>query len=244
MKREHFAGWDEPTLDRALEEVTIGLPEAERAEFEASVSADDLEAFELAVAELNLAGLGQLEAPPASLMRRLRSDARAHVGKPHRNWRSASGWLVAASLLVAIALYALSARPADPATRRERLLASATDIVRAAWSPTEDPLAGKLSGDVVWSGARQEGYMRFHALAANDPRHQQYQLWIFDSTRADWQAKPVDGGVFDVAPGEEVVVPIAAKLEVRQPALFAVTLEAPGGVVVSQREHLLAMATP
>lgn len=86
--------------------------------------------------------------------------------------------------------------------------------------------------------------MIFRDLPHNDPRVNQYQLWIFDATRAEWEAKPVDGGVFDVVEGREVVVPIDAKLDVREPKLFAVTLEAPGGVVVSKREHLLATASP
>ena len=122
-------------------------------------------------------------------------------------------------------------------------MASASDLVRAPWKASADPLAGQLSGDVVWSSARQEGYLRLKALAPNDRKRAQYQLWIFDPTRDDWEAKPVDGGVFDVAAGGEVVITIEAKLAVRKAALFAVTLEVPGGVVVSKREHLLATAS-
>ena len=60
---------------------------------------------------------------------------------------------------------------------------------------------------------------------------QQYQLWIVDPERA---AQPVDGGVFDVQAGtREVIIPINAKLAVNNPAAFAITLEKPGGVVVS-----------
>jgi hypothetical protein len=39
----------------------------------------------------------------------------------------------------------------------------------------------------------------------------------------------------------EVVIPIRASLMVRKPAAFAVTLEKPGGVVVSGREHVVAL---
>jgi hypothetical protein len=39
----------------------------------------------------------------------------------------------------------------------------------------------------------------------------------------------------------EVVIPIRASLMVRNPAAFAVTLEQPGGVVVSGREHVVAL---
>ena len=84
--------------------------------------------------------------------------------------------------------------------------------------------------------------MSFEDLAANDPAQNQYQLWIFDPTRADWEQKPVDGGVFDVAPDGTSIVRIDPKLPVRETALFAVTLEVPGGVVVSKRERLVLTA--
>jgi hypothetical protein len=52
----------------------------------------------------------------------------------------------------------------------------------------------------------------------------------------------VDGGVFDVpANAGEVIIPIRAALMVRKPAAFAVTLEKPGGVVVSGREHVIVL---
>jgi hypothetical protein len=127
------------------------------------------------------------------------------------------------------------------AEEREALLERAKDAVRVAWTATKDPTGQGASGDVVWSNAEQRGYMRFHGLAANDPRKAQFQLWIFDKTRDD--RYPIDGGVFDVdAATGDVIVPISAKLEVRQPALFAVTVEAPGGVVVSKREHIVLTA--
>ncbi len=46
-------------------------------------------------------------------------------------------------------------------------------------------------------------------------------------------ARPVDGGVFDITGEGEVIVPIDAKLPIGTPAVFAITLEQPGGVVVS-----------
>jgi hypothetical protein len=78
-------------------------------------------------------------------------------------------------------------------------------------------------------------------LAANDPRQSQYQLWIFDAKRDE--RYPIDGGVFDIPAGAtEVVIPIKARLAVNDPAAFAVTIEQPGGVVVSAREHVVALA--
>ena len=83
--------------------------------------------------------------------------------------------------------------------------------------------------------------MRFVGLAPNDPTVEQYQLWIFD--RAQPEATPIDGGVFDVV-ADEAVVAIDAKLPVVEPYLFAVTVERPGGVVVSDRSRLTALASP
>ena len=48
------------------------------------------------------------------------------------------------------------------------------------------------------------------------------------------------GGVFDVQ-GGDVVVPIRAAIRVFEPTLFAVTVERPGGVVVSKRERVIAL---
>ncbi len=128
------------------------------------------------------------------------------------------------------------------ATARAELAAD-PDSVSWAWATTDDPTAAGASGDVVWNSENQEGYMRFRGLAANDPGEQQYQLWIFDANRDD--RFPVDGGVFDVPAGTgEVIVPIRAKLPVDQPALFAVTVERPGGVVVSSRERIAVLAQP
>lgn len=252
--------WDEHTRELAVEEVTLGLARDAHDALFARIRAGDLEPLERSAAALNLAGLGRLETPPAALLRRLEAEARAHFGsaagpratpfhaaktRRPKGWLlAATGWLAAAGLLAASLLQSLPERARDSATRREVLMASAPDLVRAEWVATADPLAGGVSGDVVWSSARQEGYMRFRDIAPNDPQHNQYQLWIFDQARDEWEAKPVDGGVFDIRRGTEVVVPIEAKLEVRQAVLFALTLEPPGGVVVSRREHLLVTATP
>ena len=53
----------------------------------------------------------------------------------------------------------------------------------------------------------------------------------------------MDGGVFDVSADGEVIVPIDPKLGVVDPTLFAVTIEKPGGVVVSSRERLPLLAS-
>jgi hypothetical protein len=130
----------------------------------------------------------------------------------------------------------------SPAEARAALLASAKDVTTLSWTTTPDPAATGASGDVVWSPSRQRGFMRFVGLAPNDPAKTQYQLWIFDKQRDE--RYPVDGGVFDVGSNGEVIVAISAKLPVGELALFAVTVEPPGGVVVSKRDRIVVTAAP
>lgn len=152
------------------------------------------------------------------------------------------GWAVAAGLL--LFLLGRGGPPAPipppPAEARAALLASAPDARAIAWTRTQDPAAASAEGDVVWSDSRREGYLRFRGLPANDPRASQYQLWIFDAERDE--RFPVDGGVFDVAASGETVVPIRAKLPVARATLFAITVEKPGGAVVSDRSRLPLLA--
>jgi hypothetical protein len=122
---------------------------------------------------------------------------------------------------------------------REGLVNRNADLL--SWTATEDPSAETASGDVVWSDLEQAGVMRITGLEANDPTVSQYQLWIFDEARDE--RFPVDGGVFDI-PGEggDVLVPIRAAVPVTKATLFAVTVERPGGVVVSDRERIVLVA--
>ncbi len=160
------------------------------------------------------------------------------------------GWLIAAAALVLAALgwwpqaddwqLPSDSRRADVMTRRGALMETAGDLLELPWQATEDPAASGAVGDVVWSASRQSGFMRFAGLAANDPGEYQYQLWIFDGTRDD--RYPIDGGVFDIGEDGEVVVPIDPKLDVDDVTLFAVTIEPPGGVVVSSRERIVLLA--
>lgn len=123
---------------------------------------------------------------------------------------------------------------------REKLLAQ-QGVVQRTWQTTQDPAASGVTGDVVWDPQSQNGFVRFRGLQANNANQQQYQLWIFDGTRDE--RYPVDGGVFDIPAGQsEVIIPIKAKLEIRDPALFAVTIEKPGGSVVSSRDRIVVLA--
>jgi hypothetical protein len=173
------------------------------------------------------------------------------------------GWMAAAAcFLLAIGAYVLRPRevvvtktvvvpasasmtaptpaPLSPKAERETLLAR-SGSTQTEWSATKDPAAKEASGDVVWNASEQKGFMRFHGLAKNDPKVSQYQLWIFDKTRD--QKYPVDGGVFDVdTQTGDVVVPIQARVPVGDATLFAITVEKPGGVVVSKRERIVLTA--
>ncbi len=123
---------------------------------------------------------------------------------------------------------------------RQDLLAQA-GVMQRTWQTTQDPVASGVTGDVVWDQRTQNGYLRFRGLQANNSDEMQYQLWIFDGTRDE--RYPVDGGVFDVPPGQsEVIIPITAKLQINKPAMFAVTIEKPGGSVVSSRDRIVVLA--
>lgn len=154
------------------------------------------------------------------------------------------GWALALVMLSWIVLEPTlrSASETDQVAAADALLASASDAIRLDWAHAGDPLAAGVTGEIRWSNEAGAGTMLFQGLPVNDPAEAQYQLWIFDGTRPGSSARPVDGGVFD-ATGGETRVAIDARLPVGEATLFAVTLERPGGVVVSDREHLLLTAT-
>jgi hypothetical protein len=131
-------------------------------------------------------------------------------------------------------------KPQDPSQLRDEMLGSPHKVITADWEPGNVKDVKAIQGDVVWSDEVQEGYMRFRGLPVNDRSKETYQLWIFDKTQD--KATPIDGGTFDVTADGEVVIPIEAKLKAQEPAMFAVTVERPGGVVVSKREKIIALA--
>jgi hypothetical protein len=180
------------------------------------------------------------------------ADRRAPRGRG-TDWLTWAGWLTAAALLVFFTRSTNDERtgsgaPAtgrvttvDPrAALRDSLLAS-PGVLRQTWSSTTDSAATGASGEVLWDPVSQRGVMRFVGMTANDRDRWQYQLWIFDAERDE--RYPVDGGVFDIPPDTgEVLVPIRARLGVGKAVLFAVTVEQPGGVVVSSRERIAVTA--
>jgi len=256
---------DEALLDLLVKQVTEGLSPAEQRELDvldSATASSYLRELERAAAAITLAGTARAEPPPAALSKRLeaqaldflattgRSDAGnkvvdlnrpAKVAAPRAAAWQGAGWLAAAAcLILAVFGWVRSPQPASAAEQRAALLAR-SESMKLDMSATKDPAAAGVSGDVVWDPLTQQGFLRFVGLPQNDPKVHQYQLWIFDATRD--QRYPVDGGVFDI-PGNasEVVIPIRARLPVRTAKAFAVTLEKPGGVVVSAREHILVLA--
>jgi len=159
------------------------------------------------------------------------------------NLREMSAWLcMAASIALALGVW-LPARRFETASlqsQRDTFVSSVADMVRTKWElPAPDPTQGTDLGEVVWSTEAQQGFMTFRGLPVNDPTKEQYQLWIIDPSRDE---KPVDGGVFDIASAGESIVPIRAKLRVDKPTVFAITVEKPGGVVVSDQKRLPLLA--
>jgi hypothetical protein len=259
-------------VELLVQRATEGLSASEQVELNSLLAQGnytDADQFEATAAALMLASAPEDEPMPDSLRNRLEQQADAFIATEPASVTSLSvkttqptrapsrlPWFAAAACAVlALAgwwpqpqdereIDILSQASADTETvsrARERLLAQNT-VMQREWKPTEYPAARGVSGDVVWDAQAQVGYMRFRGLPMNDPEETQYQLWIFDSTRDE--KYPVDGGVFNAKPNAagEVIVPILAKLQVRDPALFAVTIEKPGGVVVSDRQRIVVLA--
>ncbi len=245
---------DELRADRAL----AGLTPLEAAELAALSrgapnDARESDELELAAAALDLAlfPARDVALSPQLRARILASAAAAttssalqhrQVAVP-RERRTNPAWLAAAALLIAALAgwwpRIVGSGPANPADQVAALEREAGDLLRVDWSTLGDPAAKGAGGSVLWSSARQQGYMKINGLAPNDITREQYQLWIFDADHPT--ETPVDGGVFDIRSGQ-AIVPIQAKLPVGKVAMFAVTVERPGGVVVSKRERIVLLA--
>lgn len=264
--RPHRDRLDELLAEQAL----FGLSEEEQADL-ASLRArfpdTDADCFDRIAAGLLLAETGQsVGAMPESLQTRVRQQAllvlptrrlRAEqepestattpaASTSRLGLRERFAWALATAAVAAavvLSVYPRSVTEAEPtvAELRQQAVRDTEDFVRVNWQTTGDPAAQSATGDVVWSNLEQRGYMRLCNLCENNPGECQYQLWIFDAERDD--RYPIDGGVFDIRRDRpETIVPIRAKLRVLRPAMFAVTVERPGGVVVSKRERICLVA--
>lgn len=213
------------------------------------------ESFELTVAALDLAYASEAEEPmPAGLMNRLQVQASsmsfepkkltsasavitpAPTPSPVRRGGSApsaltwAGWLVAA-----VVLFFAVVPQQPPQLSYSQLKERGALVVQGGNGPhAKTP----LQGEFVWDSNTQQGFMKLSGFDVNDPKEKQYQLWIFDE-RKFTEKTPIDGGVFDVKDKKEVLIPIKPNIKVSKSALFAITVEQPGGVIVSDRKELI-----
>lgn len=160
-----------------------------------------------------------------------------------RGWAVWGGWAVAAAVALAWLASIVGSVPPKIDGVRDGLawLESQPGTISLPWQAGTDRTGGTVQGRVVWNDQAQSGFMVFTGLAANDPRVEQYQLWVFDGARDE--RFPVHGGVFDVrVEGSEVVVPIDPRLRIEDIKAFVVTVERPGGVWVSDRSRIAALA--
>jgi anti-sigma-K factor RskA len=262
----------EKVLDLLYDKYVYGLSEEEAKELERlGYDPKEAESIEKTAAALGMIDIDIEAEMPASLQSKLMRDADEFFGTapadeesiPQRQivvdggsgrfWFGWLGWAAAAAACIALALSLFIPREGQqivigptptptpeqltPAQQRQTLMESSGRLVRAEWTK------GKMenvtvSGDVVWSPEKQTGYLRLQGLPRNDASRESYQLWIVDES----QDKPIDGGVFNITADGEVIIPIDARLKAMNPKLFAITVEKPGGVVVSTMEKFAAQA--
>lgn len=179
--------------------------------------------------------------------------------EPRRSIWNALGWFVAALACIVLAVNLWITYNPTPenkaqnppqqitptptpglAEQRLQLIASANDVVQSSWTDFDPKKPRNVEGDVVWSDAAQKGFLKFRNLPVNDKSKETYQLWIFDET----QKNPISGGVFDADEAGEIIIPINPAIKVEKLTMFAVTAEKPGGVMVSEREKVMAVAKP
>ena len=135
--------------------------------------------------------------------------------------------------------------PVDPATlaqNRTKLL-EMPGTIRIAWAPFDLPDAPAeqrtVQGDVIWNDTLQTGYLRFVGLQVNDPAKEQYQVWVLDERGMEQR---VSGGIFNATAAGEVIVPIEPGINLGRVALFAVTVEKPGGTWISDLKRRIVVA--
>ncbi|UYV13387.1 MAG: anti-sigma factor [Phycisphaera sp.] len=141
-----------------------------------------------------------------------------------------------------IARYEEPVDPATLATNRQKLL-DVPGTMRLAWSPfdlPDNPAEQRdVTGDVVWNEELEQGYLRFVGLDVNDPDVEQYQVWVIDDRGME---QKVSGGVFNATAEGEIIVPIDPALDIGRVALFAITVEEPGGIVVPDLRRRVVVA--
>ena len=252
----------ERLVDLLIEESITGLSIEESRElaelklqFPNAVEDDSIA---LSIAAIHLSSFNEFSPIPVEVERRILSNSRTSASLTNDSSKEEIrlgfleflsgrwlGWGVAACLAFALLITLIPNRITDDreltiSEQRDMLLASSDTLFRVAWSPGNVNEATRVSGDIVWNSSLQKGFMRFSGLPRNEVSKECYQLWIFDENQDE--KTPVDGGIFNIEQDGEVIVPVKAKLNISKPVLFAVTIEKPGGVVVSRRDKIATLA--
>lgn len=253
---------DEKLIELLSQRAIYGLNSAEEHDLISTFPEwkDDF-SFDTAVSAIDLANLDLSEELPKHLQTKVLNTSEEWFApdlqptfsiKPKTNWLGLLGWATAAACAVfAFSIWTSRVEAPKDIVKtqneslnvfqlRQRLLDSDKNILQIKWAKGNVKDLPEVSGDIVWSDEKQAGYMKFRGLPVNDSSKECYQLWIFDETQDE--KTPIDGGIFDVKGNDEIVVPITAKLKVKNPKLFAITVEKPGGVVVSKREKIATLA--
>jgi anti-sigma-K factor RskA len=143
-------------------------------------------------------------------------------------------------LMLAVWLYMHRNDPPDADAVLDQLEAG-DDTLEWTFRAEQDESVGEgAQGRVLWSPDLQKGVLVVQGLVANDASASQYQVWIVDAQR---EGSPVPGPVFDVADEDEVQVPFDAVLVIAEPSAFLITVERPGGLVVSKQDRVAMIAT-
>lgn len=230
---------EEPSLagdegfERAAAALAVGLVSSSTEAMPAEVRSRVLARMrEVASSPLQLSGTGPSRAQSAGIL------PRPEVRTLPR-WMPYAGWIAAAAAvaLAAVAWWPFATKPVLDG--RAEFLRLASDIKQAEWSAWDNPEVPGVSGRVEWSESLQRGYMVFSGLRPNDPASEQYQLWIIDARGMEQR---ISGAIFDAAGTGEVIVPITPGIAVRGAAAFAVTIEKPGGVWVSDMKRRVVIA--
>lgn len=209
---------------------------------------EEVLAFELAVAAVAVSEVevrGADSAPP-DLLRRIGSQSTLFAGGHRQGMRigpviasAAAG--VALGATVAAIILAGGDAPSD-SIDPIRFISTHPRAVHWPWQAIDPAyVRGSIRGEAYFDPSCAEGLLEIEGLRPNDPGREQYQLWIFDEARDE--RYPVDGGVFDVVGDGRALLKIHSRLPVSRPIAFAVTVEKPGGAVVSDR-RIAILAKP
>ena len=155
--------------------------------------------------------------------------------------RPSYAWGITAMLLIGLSYSMITFKTYENNYRylplKKMVLQNTTDdLMQYPWyGKTQD--FENIKGDMIWSNQKQKGFIKITGMPMNDPSQNQYQIWIVDPIKYQ---NPVDGGVFDITKSDrEIIIPINPKLPISNARAFAITLEQPGGVVVSSQPLLL-----